>query len=395
MKSNTLIHRIVLSVLLGLFSIHIPFALAEEETQESAPTENSENSPETEEGTEGSAEGNEEAAPKISLTAKEWLELKRPKSQAESSRIKLLLTEIDERELLKLNTSEEEFIGLFSEQNTAQPLGGILILHDSGLHPNEQSFIAPLRKRLPDYGWNTLAIAIPDAETTPLPDRKWPSYPADFTLNPTTEELESGPEDEDSEQATEGEDTATKETPEETTEETNKTQEASSETKTGEDSAEQETAAPGQTPQERTMARIEAAVQELKNRGQLNLVIIGQGVGASWAISYLDSSSSQEMFTLVVVDPELPPVENDKNYINDRLAKFVEIPILDIVSDASAYAKQQAKERKNTAQRKLLTAYQQLSTRATLDSDVHHHRIVKRIRGWLAQNAPGEEQPIQ
>ena len=131
------------------------------------------------------------------------------------------------------------------------------------------------------------------------------------------------------------------------------------------------------------------------NRGQLNIVLIGQGVGASWAINYLESSGNQEMFTLVMVDPKLPKAEEDQNYINARLGEFGDLPILDIISQQSAYSKMKAKERMNFATRKRLPAYQQLFTRPVIDPRTEHHRIVKRVRGWLGTNAPGEELPAQ
>ncbi len=382
MKLRIFLHNLCLCAMLSTSMLFPAHLLAEEETEQT-PEES-----ETEEQTSEDEES-EATDSKITLTIKDWKELDRPKAQTEKNKSSLLLKEVDERDVITLNAGDEEFIGLFSEQNTAQPLGGVLIIHDSGLGPNNQYFTAPLRKRLPDYGWNTLAISLPEPETTPLPSRKWPPYPADFTLNSPAEDENSTEEETDPDTESESSDEESLET------------ESNEETSASDTQEEPETAQAKNEPsntvsaQERTMTRIEASVQELISRGQLNIILVGHGVGASWAISYLESSSNPEMFTLVVIDPKLPPVEQDKNYINTRLEKFIDVPILDIVSTQNSFTKKQAKERRNTANRKQLKAYQQLFTRATSNSEVNHNRIVKRIRGWLAQNAPGEEQPTQ
>jgi len=358
-------------------------SFAETETEE-APAETSESTDEE------TSDDEKSGKPKITLTTKDWLELERPKASEEQARIKLLLKEVDQRELVTLSAGEEEFIGLFLEYNTAQPLGAVLMLHDEGLHPDNNQLISPLRKNLPNHGWNTLAIAIPTPDSTPLPTRKLAPYPADFTLNPPEEN-----EEETEEESEPGESTDTNQN-EATPEEAPETTEATKETATSEDTATEETnTASKESAQQRTMARIEAAVQDLMNRGQLNIVLVGQGIGASWAISYLESSGNQEMFTLVMVDPKLPKTEEDQNYINTRLAEFADLPILDIISQQNAYAKKKAKERMNFATRKRLSAYQQLFTRPVNGPWTEHHRIVKRVRGWLGTNAPGEELPAQ
>lgn len=356
--------------------------------------ENQETSEET--GESDNEDPEEDGKPlKPILTTKDWHDLERPIASAEQTRTKLLLKEIDKRELLELSADDEAFIGLLAENNTAQALGAVLILHDEGLHPDNNQFIAPLRKTLPDHGWNTLAIEIPDPDVTPLPDRKWPSLPADFTLNPPEESDEDNPSEEDAEGESTEEAMPEVEASSDTTENQTTAEETPKEIEASDTSNEEGNEEETKSAQERTMARIEAAIAELKNRGQLNLVLVGQGIGASWAVSYLESSGNQEMFTLVMVDPKLPAIEDDLDYINKRISEFGDLPILDIVSQHTHLAKQQAKERKNQARRKSLRAYQQLQTKPVLMPSENHHRIVKRVRGWLTQNAPGEEQQLR
>ncbi|MFC3150794.1 DUF3530 family protein [Litoribrevibacter euphylliae] len=394
--SKEMLGKIFLFTLFLALGISSPL-YAEEGSESSTETTASEETSGEDTATEESSDdSDEQQKPKVTLTTKDWSEIKRPRPSSDRTKIDLLLKEVDDREVLKLQAGDEEFIGLFLEYNTAQPLGAVLILHDEDSHPDNNRLIAPLRKYLPDYGWNTLAIAIPEADTTPLPERKWPKYPADFTLNPPEADEEA---DESDTEANENEANENKEstdsadTGSDTSTEDSATSEAGTDDSAETASKDSEDDKP--SAQEITMQRIGSAVQELINRGQLNIVIIGQGIGASWAVSYLESSSEQQMFTLVMINPKLPTTETDKDFINTRLGEFGNLPILDIVSQSNELPKRQAKERSNIARRKQLPAFQQLFTRPVNDPWTEHHRIVKRVRGWLAQNAPGEEQPIQ
>ncbi|GLQ33396.1 hypothetical protein GCM10007876_38760 [Litoribrevibacter albus] len=391
---------ITLGLLISVFSLCIatPEVYAEDPagSSSSEPTSAETNDAATEETDQDNEDG-ENTPKRMTLTTKDWHDLERPKVSTDKTKIDLLLKEVDERELLKLQAGDEEFVGLFLEYNTPQPLGAVLILHDEGLHPDNNQLVAPLRKYLPDYGWNTLAIAIPEPDITPLPDRKWPAYPADFTLNPPMEdsideEAETDNASDDANKDENSSDTASDESTDDTA-----NNEATADTASDGTADSNDTAAEpkGPTAQEITMMRIDAAIKDLINRGQLNIVLIGQGIGASWAVSYLESSGSQEMFTLVMVDPKLPKTESDKNYINTRIGEFGNLPIMDIISQQTQLSKSQAKERINIARRKQLPSFQQLFTRPVNDPWTEHHRIVKRVRGWLAQNAPGEEQPIR
>ncbi|OUS41230.1 hypothetical protein A9R00_01980, partial [Oleispira antarctica] len=67
-----------------------------------------------------------------------------------------------EDEVVSLNNAEEEFYGLYLPQANGQPQGGILILHDEQQHGHWPDIIGPLREYLPQFGWSTLTIELPD-----------------------------------------------------------------------------------------------------------------------------------------------------------------------------------------------------------------------------------------
>jgi len=54
-----------------------------------------------------------------------------------------------------------KFLSLYTKNNSDIKIGGAIILHGIGVHPNWSNIILPLRSQLPDYGWHTLSIQLP------------------------------------------------------------------------------------------------------------------------------------------------------------------------------------------------------------------------------------------
>jgi hypothetical protein len=53
------------------------------------------------------------------------------------------------------------YLGIYTEAETEQVRGSVLILHGRGFHPDWQDVVHPLRVGLTSFGWNTLAIQLP------------------------------------------------------------------------------------------------------------------------------------------------------------------------------------------------------------------------------------------
>lgn len=64
-------------------------------------------------------------------------------------------------ETVTLKAGETEFLGIYTEQTTARPRGGVILMHGMGVHPDWPDVIHPLRTALPDHGWSTLSIQMP------------------------------------------------------------------------------------------------------------------------------------------------------------------------------------------------------------------------------------------
>lgn len=60
-----------------------------------------------------------------------------------------------------LEAGGQKFLGIYTEDQSGEPKGGLIILHGIGVHPDWPDVISPLRSELPNYGWATLSIQMP------------------------------------------------------------------------------------------------------------------------------------------------------------------------------------------------------------------------------------------
>jgi pimeloyl-ACP methyl ester carboxylesterase len=60
-----------------------------------------------------------------------------------------------------LNTDKGKILAIYTENSGAKMLGGAIILHGMGVHPNWDQVVRPLRSQLPGYGWSTLSLQLP------------------------------------------------------------------------------------------------------------------------------------------------------------------------------------------------------------------------------------------
>ena len=60
-----------------------------------------------------------------------------------------------------LKAGKSKIFSIYTESTTNKTIGGAIILHGSGVHPNWDQVIRPLRSQLPDFGWSTLSVQLP------------------------------------------------------------------------------------------------------------------------------------------------------------------------------------------------------------------------------------------
>jgi len=60
-----------------------------------------------------------------------------------------------------LQAADQKFLALHAEAEKASGKGAVIILHDSGGHPDQQALMHTLRTVLPEHHWDTLALQMP------------------------------------------------------------------------------------------------------------------------------------------------------------------------------------------------------------------------------------------
>jgi len=204
-------------------------------------------------------------------------------------------------EVLWLETQHESFLGLFQPANQPQPRGGILLLPHDRTSPDWPGAMQTLRRGLPDKGWHTLAIALPDEPLPILP--RFDSASA------------------------------------------------------ASDSGAAKGAAPLQDHFQRIAQRIEVGLNTLRQRGVQKIYLVGEGSGGYWASRYLDEHDEQALYPILIdaTQPTTPAMP-----LLQRLTEKQRLPALDLYHGnglARDPIEQQARLRADSAKRAGLPAY--------------------------------------
>ncbi len=85
------------------------------------------------------------------------------RSQDEAKGLERQLPE-DGQQILK--AGDESFLTLWLPANTAETEGVVILVPGDGESPDWPQAIGPLRRKLPDAGWQTLSLTLPDPQST-------------------------------------------------------------------------------------------------------------------------------------------------------------------------------------------------------------------------------------
>lgn len=197
---------------------------------------------------------------------------------------------------LWLETQHESYLGLFQPANQPQPRGGILLLPHDRTSPDWPGAMQTLRRGLPDKGWHTLALALPDE---PLPI---------LALIP-----------------------------------------ASTASASEED--------PLKDHFVRISQRLDVAIKALQERGANRIYLVGEGSGGYWAMRYIADHLGQQLYPILIDaaqpnTPATPPLY--------RLTETLQLPVLDLYHGNGLGlepVEQQARLRNDSAKRGGLSQY--------------------------------------
>ena len=143
---------------------------------------------------------------------------------------------------------------------------------------------------------------------------------------------------------------------------------------------------------EAVQARIAAAAAWLKQQGQLNQVIVAQGLAAVPALDFLASGEASDVRALVMLSPLLAQGSSALNALGE-----IDIPVLDIIAE-----RDRAAVRANLPLRRRIAAENPTPawTAREVPAVPHDYRgagdaLLASVRAWLAANVDGQTVPAE
>ncbi|MCP8463068.1 alpha/beta hydrolase family protein [Pseudomonas sp. ZM23] len=294
-----------------------------------------------------------------------------------------LSRQLPEHERQMLQAGDESFLALWLPANRADAEGVVILVPGDGESADWPVAIAPLRRKLPDAGWQTLSMTLPDPQSTaPVPRPVESPDRASADTDASATDSASKPE------VTGSAGSATP-TPESTAEA---------------GSAEPAQASPEETPPtptdpvalrkahaERVLARIQAAVELAEQHKPKTIVLLGHGTGAYWASRYLGERTPTDIRNLVMVAAEMP--RDFQPSLEDS------VPLLNLATGDFYYKdnpadREAARLRLQASKRQKSPNYVQIGMKA-LPADLasEQDQLYRRVRGWLSMHLEPIERP--
>ncbi len=258
-----------------------------------------------------------------------------------------------EQQLLK--AGDESFLALWQPANKGDAQGLVILLPGAGESADWPQAIGPLRSKLPNAGWHTLSLTLPDPQ------------PAADSTEPSTAEA-----------ATTTEPAATPDASAATAE----TSPADSAPASDNSAA---AATPEQTPEqhaERVLARIQAGIEFAQQQKPNSIVLLGHGTGGYWAARYLSEHPTSPVQNLLLVAPLLPEQFSPSL---DELVPKLQLAVGDFYYKNQQPERTSALKRMQASKRQKSPAYIQVAMSALPGNPAtEQEQLYRRIRGWLS-----------
>ena len=255
--------------------------------------------------------------------------------------------QLEKKEQQQLQAGTESFLSLWLPANTAQPNGAVIILPGDGESADWPLSVGPLRRKLPDGGWHSLSLSLPDPNSVAPPLRSAEPEASTEEAASTTDEASPPAADSDA---------------------------------TAADTAAQ-TAQQQQAHAERVLAHIESAITFAEQQQAKTIVLLGHGSGAYWATRYLSERKPATINNLLLVSAQLPAGYTPA--LEELLAPL-QIATGDFYYKDLAADRQAALQRSQASKRAKHPTYTQVALKALPGNrEAEQEQLYRRIRGWL------------
>ncbi|MGL4317209.1 MAG: alpha/beta hydrolase family protein [Pseudomonas sp.] len=280
------------------------------------------------------------------------------RSNSEAGALERQLPQIEQQQL---QAGDEKFLALWKPANVAEATGVVILVPGADESADWPSVIAPLRSKLPDSGWSTLSLTLPDSTTPPLPEAVLPRQPEPVSVTAPTDASQTDAPATDS--------AAPADTPAE---------------------APVPAASPAPVdPSVRIFARLQAAIAYAEQQGATSIVLLGHGDGAYWSALFIREQKPTQIEHLVTVAAHLPggqqpPLEELLPGLKLATGDFF---YKDLATDRSAAVK-----RLQASKRLAHPSYTQVSLKALPgNAEAEQEQLYRRIRGWLDKQLPAKK----
>ena len=265
--------------------------------------------------------------------------------------------QLPEREQQQLQAGDEAFLALWRPANVADPEGLVILLPGEGETADWPLAIGPMRRKLPDAGWSTLSLTLPDPKGNEPPARSDKATKADQgePAVSTEKAAEDGP----------------------STAEQAGTAEPNTDPSPPLLSAEGVREAHGA----RVFARIQAALAFARQKKPATIVLLGHGTGGYWAVQFLSREEPADIRNLLLVTARQPPGYDPTL---ETLLPDLKLATGDFYYRNTAADRTAAQVRLQASKRQRHPSYIQVSM-DSLPGDwaTEQEQLVRRIRGWL------------
>lgn len=253
-----------------------------------------------------------------------------------------------------LQAGDESFLALWKPANAPEAKGVVLLIPGADESADWPKAVKPLRLKLPDIGWSTLSLSLPDSKDAPLPEAVMPRTPEPVTVDTASQPAE-GAEQAPSETTGAAAPAASAPTP---------------------------PPAPDPVdPAERIFARIQAGIAFAEQQDAKNIVLLGHGAGAYWAALYLKERKPEAIKQLVVVAAQLPAGQTPPL---EELIPALKLATGDFFYKDQAADRGSAVRRRQASKRLAHDGYTQIALKALPgNQEAEQEQLFRRIRGWL------------
>ncbi|MDA7087699.1 alpha/beta hydrolase family protein [Pseudomonas sp. SA3-5] len=280
-----------------------------------------------------------------------------PQAERSAQAASALIRQLPDQEQQLLHAGDESFLALWLPANAAEAHGVVVLVAGDGESADWPKVLGPLRRKLPDAGWHSLTLSLPDPQDDlPALDIKTASETSATAEPPLDANADEAPPVTDAAQP-----------------------DPSSQTG-------QPTEAAGARHAQRIKQRIAAALQLARQQQAKQIVLLGHGSGGYWSMRYLSEEQPADVRSLLLVDVK-PAADASPGL--DELQASLTLATGDFYYQDRPLERSAATERAQASKRQKHPAYTQVALKALPGNpEVEQEQLFRRLRGWLTLQLP-------